>query len=464
MRNIVSAASTFVKSSRSLSGRPGGSFTAVAILVFALIVSVVGSYFLYRSSKAAFTRHSQFEDARQQVSELLGLQLDEETGLRGYMASGQNVYLEPYETASPQFAPKLQQLQLFNQAQHLATEQALVDELRAAHNDWQQQVANELIPHPNAPDAMARLRLGKSYVDTMRADFQRLLDAYTVDASALTDQSQNLLVRSTITGAALILLFGLLAILADIVRSRTQAALDRERTVADTLQRGFLSGWDSLAYVRVGTGYISASREAAVGGDLFDIYRLDDNRALVLVADVSGKGFTAAVETARVKYSVRTLAEDAGDPAIVLHKFNRAFMRPGSDPESFVTLFVGILDERDMSLSYASAGHPQAFLRKGSDVRLLDVTGPVIGLSPDSTYDGRRITLTSGDVLILATDGLTEARNNERVMISEEGVIRWIREGGDDPKKIAADLIRRVERYSGGRIADDLALLVLSLK
>jgi serine phosphatase RsbU (regulator of sigma subunit) len=464
MRNIASAASSFVRSSRSLSGRPGGSFTAVAILVFALIVSVAGSYILYRSSKQALYRHSQFEDARQRVSELLGLQLDEETGLRGYMASGQSAYLDPYKTASPQFGPKLQQLQIFNQAQNLVAEQRLVDDLRTAHNDWQQQVADELIPHPNAPDAMVRLRLGKAYVDTMRADFKQLLDAYTVDASALTDQSQNLLVRSAITGAALILLFGMLAILADIVRSRTQAALDRERTVADTLQRGFLSGWDSLPYLRVGTGYVSASREAAVGGDLFDVYRLDDNRALVLVADVSGKGFTAAVETARVKYSARTLAEDSGDPAVVLHKFNRAFMRPGSDPESFVTLFVGILDERDMSLAYASAGHPQAFLRRGLDVQSLDVTGPVIGLSPDSTFDGRRVTLTAGDVIVLATDGLTEARNSQGAMIGEEGVVQWVRDGGDDPKKIAADLIRRVERYAGGRIADDLALLVLRVK
>jgi serine phosphatase RsbU (regulator of sigma subunit) len=398
------------------------------------------------------------------VSELFGLQLDEETALRGYMASGQNVYLEPYLAAQPQFAPKLRQLQKFNLAQHLDREQTLLDDLRAAHDGWQRQVADELIPHPNAPDAMMRLRLGKVYVDRMRVDFSHLLDDYTADANAMTDQSQNLLFRSSFTGAALILLFGMLAILADIVRSRTQAALDRERTVADTLQRGFLSGWDSLPYVRVGTGYVSATREAAVGGDLFDIYRLDDNRALVLVADVSGKGFTAAVETARVKYSARTLAEDSGDPAVVLHKFNRAFMRPGSDPESFVTLFVGILDERDMSLSYASAGHPQAFLRRESDVRLLDVTGPVIGLSPDSTYDGRRITLNVGDVLVLATDGLTEARDRSGAMISEEGVMGWIREGGDDPKKIAADLIHRVERYAGGRIADDLALLVLRVK
>lgn len=464
MRNIVSAASSFLRSSRSLSGRPGGSFTAAAILAFALIVSVAGSYILYRSSTAALSRHSKFEDARQQVSELLGLQLDEETGLRGYMASGQNVYLEPYQAARPLFAPKLQQLQQFNRDQHLATEQTIVEDLRIAHGDWQQQVADELIPHPNAPDAMARLQLGKYYMDKMRADFKQLLDAYTADADALTAQSQNLLIRSAITGAVLILLFGMLAILADIVRSRTQAALDRERTVADTLQRGFLSGWDSLPYLRVGTGYVSASREAAVGGDLFDIYRLDDNRALVLVADVSGKGFTAAVETARVKYSTRTLAEDSGDPAVVLHKFNRAFIRPGSDPESFVTLFVGILDERDMSLSYASAGHPQAFLRKGRDVSMLDVTGPVIGLSPDSTFDGRRVTLSAGDVLVLATDGLTEARDSRGVMVGDEGVMRWIRDDGEDPKKIASELIRRVERHAGGRIADDLALLVLRVK
>lgn len=453
-----------MKSSRTLSGRPGGSFTAVAILAFALIVSVAGSFISYRALNNAFLRHNEFDAESQQVTKLFALQLDEETGLRGFMASGQPVYLEPYQAAEPQFEPIVNDLAQFNRAQKLTTEQTQLDDLRAAHDAWQRQVADVLVPHPNAPDALTRLQLGKEYVDRMRADFKFLSDGYDNDANTLTNQAQSLLVRSAFTGAALILLFGLLAILADIVRSRTQAALERERTLADTLQRGFLSGWDSLPYLRVGTGYVSATREAAVGGDLFDIYRLDDDRALILVADVSGKGFTAAVETARVKYSVRTLAEDVGDPAIVLQKFNRAFMRPGSDPESFVTLFVGILDERDMTLAYASAGHPQAFLRRGSDVRQLDVTGPVIGLLPDATFGGERATLMAGDTIVLATDGLTESRDSSGAMIGEEGVMEWVRDGGTDPKKIAADLIHRVERYAGGSIADDLALLVIAVR
>lgn len=464
MRDFASAARTFVKSSRTLGGRPGGSFTAVAILAFALLVSVAGSFILYRSLSTTFARHNEFDKQTQNVTELYRLQLDEETSLRGFMASGEPFYLEPYRSAAPQFTPRLEEVARFNRDGKLAAEQAFVDDLRAAHDAWQRDVADVLIAHPNPPDALSRLRLGKADMDRMRGDFADLIAAYNSDANALTNEAQNLLVRSAFTGAALILMFGLLAIFADVVRSRTQAALERERAVTDTLQRGFLSGWDKLSYLRVGTGYVSATREAAVGGDLFDIYRLDDNRALVLVADVSGKGFTAAVETARVKYSVRTLAEDSVDPALVLQKFNRAFMRPGSDPESFVTVFAGILDDRDMTLAYASAGHPQAFLRRGTAVRMLEVTGPVIGLSADSTFGGGRLELHAGDTLVLATDGLTEARNSEGVMIGEVGVDKWIREAGDDPNQIAAELVRRVERYAGGRIADDLALLVIKVK
>lgn len=464
MRDIVTVGRSFIKSSRTLRGRAGGSFTAVAVLVLALVVSIAGSYVTYGEAKQAFLRHSAIDASTEHLINLYRLQIDEETGIRGYLATGKLAYLQPYTDAKPQFAALFQDLAGFNKsAGGFASEQPLLDDLRATHDLWERNVATVLIANSNPPGSMEILSLGKSYLDRMRGDFEQLTGKYSDEAAAAQKDAQDLLVRSAFSTSALILLFGALAIVADIVRSRTQAALERERVVADTLQQAFLSGWDSLPYLRIGTAYVSATRDAAVGGDLFDVYRLDEHRSSVLVADVSGKGLNAAVETARVKYSVRSFAEENPDPAIVLAKFNRAFTRSALDPESFVTVFLGILDDRDMSLSFASAGHAQSFLRRGDHVRRLEVTGPVIGLMPTSEFGAERVMLKSHDMLVLATDGLTEARDSTGALLGEEGAARWIRDGSRDPDRFAADLVDRVTRFAGGRIADDFALLVIKV-
>jgi hypothetical protein len=463
LRDFVNVGRSFIQSSRSIRGRSGGSFTAVAVLAFALIVSIVGSFITYRSLSNAFQRHNAIDTATVDLINLYRYQIDEETAIRGFMATGQPAYLQPYTDAKPKFAPIFQALTKFNRDMNFQNEQPLLDELRATHDDWEKNVASVVVAHPNPPGGMELLTRGKIALDSMRDDFNQLTGLYQGEGAVSEAQTTSLLKQSAFFMATLILLFGALAIVADIVRSRTQAALERERVVADTLQQAFLSGWDSLPYLRIGTAYVSATRDAAVGGDLFDVYRLDEHRSSVLVADVSGKGLNAAVETARVKYSVRSFAEENGDPAVVLSKFNRAFARSAVDPESFVTVFLGILDDRDMSLSFASAGHGQSFLRRGDQVRRLDVTGPVIGLTATSEFGVERVMLQSHDMLVLATDGLTEARDNAGTLLGEEGAVRWIRDGSADPDRFAKDLVARVTRFAGGRIADDFALLVIKV-
>ena len=411
----------------------------------------------------AFQRHSTIDATIEKLITLYRLQIDEETGVRGFLASGQRAYLKPYYDAEKEVEPVFNDLAQPRPGLNFKDEQPLLQDLLSTHTSWQRDIATPLIANLNEPDAMGLLSRGKLALDRMRDDFDQLTTLYKADAASAEDNALNLLRQSTFLTSALILLFGALAIVADVVRSRTQAALERERVVADTLQQAFLSGWDSLPYLRIGTAYVSATRDAAVGGDLFDVYRLDDHRSSVLVADVSGKGLNAAVETARVKYSVRSYAEENPDPSVVLGKFNRAFARSALDPESFVTVFLGVLDDRDMSLTYASAGHAQSFLRRADSVQRLEVTGPVIGLASTSEFGLERVLLKPNDMLVLATDGLTEARNSAGVLLGEEGAARWIRDGSREPDRFAADLVDRVTRFAGGRIADDFALLVIKV-
>lgn len=442
--------------------RGGGTFTAGTVLAIALVVSIVGSIVTYVSVRGAFAQHVYVDEAQSSLASLYLLQLEQDTGLRGFLSSGQRGYLNTSSTEAD-FNAAWQALRAASQRAQLQVDNILLSDLLRTHERWLSQVAIPLETRPNRPDQLKELQLDKALTDRMRDDFQRLQTLYAGQAQAASDRIQDLLRRAAISTAALMLLFGCAAIIADLYRSRTQAALERERTVADTLQRAFLSGWDALPYLHVGTAYLSSTREATIGGDLFDIHRIDDHRSLLLVADVSGKGLDAAVGTAQVKYSIRTLVEDYMDPAVVLGKFNRTYIRSQRDPSAFVSVFVGIFDDRDWSLRYASAGHSPAYVRREDWVEQLPVTGPLLGIVDDATFSSVTVAISAGDTIVLATDGLTEARDSAGVLVDDDGVIRWIRDGERDPQPLAAELVSKVTRFAGGRINDDLALLVITV-
>lgn len=442
-------------------GRRGATYTAGTVLAIALAVSVAGSIVTYVTVHAAFAQHAYVDQAQASLSALYDLQLKEDTALRGFLSSGDKAYIASYQDNEKNFGAAWLDLRDASAGARLQVDGALLADLNHTHELWIAEVYNPVARGPNQAEHNGVMTRDKLLTDHFQKVFNTLQPLYEAQAQAASDRIQDLLRRAAISTAALILLFGCAAIIADLYRSRTQAALEKERTVADALQRAFLSGWDALPYLHVGTAYVSSTREAAIGGDLFDIHRVDDHRALVLVADVSGKGLDAAVETAQVKYSIRTLVEDYADPAVVLAKFNRSFIRSQRDPSSFVSAFVGIFDDRDWTLRYASAGHSPAYVRRSDWVEQLPVTGPLVGIDDAAAFSSVTVSISPGDTIVLATDGLTEARDSAGVLVDDDGVIRWIRDGEREPEHLASELISKVTRFAGGSINDDLALLVI---
>lgn len=129
----------------------------------------------------------------------------------------------------------------------------------------------------------------------------------------------------------------------------------------------------------------------------------------------------------------------------------------------FVAMFVGILDMRTMTLRYASAGHPGAFLRRATAVRALPVNGPLVGLDRNSVFSSSVEPLNVGDLLVLATDGFTEARTAKGTILDDDSALALVADAKTDPQGCADDLIAAVRRHSGGKLSDDLALVVLSV-
>jgi serine phosphatase RsbU (regulator of sigma subunit) len=134
-------------------------------------------------------------------------------------------------------------------------------------------------------------------------------------------------------------------------------------------------------------------------------------------------------------------------------------------PEAFISLFVAIHDRRDDSLTYANAGHEPCWIRRGTQLERLSPTGPIVGVSGLGAppFTAAQTTLAKGALLVLATDGLTEARDRSGRFVEEDQVRRWIVErDADVPQRFVDELLAAVTRFRRGRAGDDLALLAIT--
>jgi phosphoserine phosphatase RsbU/P len=201
----------------------------------------------------------------------------------------------------------------------------------------------------------------------------------------------------------------------------------------------------------------------AVGGDYFDFLDLGPGRVGLVLADISGKGFPAALLMANLQASLRSRsARDMLDPAGQLRSVNQLLYR-SSESNRFATLFLGIYDDASRQLCYANCGHnPPILLRAGGAVERLAPTAPVLGLLLERWECATvQFHLASGDLLSVFSDGITEAFSDEGEEYGEERLIAALRAGRDRPVEALIDeLLERVRVFSGAVQEDDETLVV----
>ena len=130
-------------------------------------------------------------------------------------------------------------------------------------------------------------------------------------------------------------------------------------------------------------------------------------------------------------------------------------------PEEFISLLVALFDIDAGTLRFASAGHPAAWLWHQREVQPLRATGPLLLLDPAAAYHSREIPLEQGDLLLLYTDGLAEARDGE-AMFGEERIAQFLRrDPGVDPDVLCKSLIEAARDFATSPINDDIAILAL---
>ena len=260
---------------------------------------------------------------------------------------------------------------------------------------------------------------------------------------------------------------------ADAEREREEL-LAQQRQIVDTLQRALLltPPVSELNGLEIATRYEAAWKEAQFGGDFSDTFALSETRVALVVGDCSGKGLTAAQYTAEVKYALRVLLREyGGHPGPALHRLN-AFLTEAQrwdsrDGSALVCVAVAVVDAASGEVTVVSAGmEPPMILRAAArTVEIVEVTGQILGMDASADYQSRSLVLGDGDIFLLTTDGITEARGPrpKREFFGYEGLISAAQratQASTDLDHISEQIVADTQTFAGNRPQDDICLLL----
>lgn len=202
----------------------------------------------------------------------------------------------------------------------------------------------------------------------------------------------------------------------------------------------------------------------SVGGDYFDVLAFSERLVAICLADVSGKGISAALLMANLQAAFRAFASEEVSPGSLCSRLNRALCSNIASGK-FVTLFYGLLDNVRLTFRYENAGHSRPLLLRGNEVITLQEGGTVLGLFADAQYADRSIQLAAGDCLILTTDGVSEAANESEEEFGEERLTASalsVRSQGANA--IRSRILEDVTRFCHGKFQDDASLIVVTVE
>jgi sigma-B regulation protein RsbU (phosphoserine phosphatase) len=201
-----------------------------------------------------------------------------------------------------------------------------------------------------------------------------------------------------------------------------------------------------------------------VGGDFYDFIELPAGEMGMCVADVVGKGIPAALLMASIRSALRVYAPTSDDITRVMRQVNRHLCRDTLTHE-FATMCYCVLSAEERTLTYCNAGHPPPLLLRGDQFRELDVGGLAIGISSAETYQSGTTTLESGDMIVLITDGVTDALNFQGTSYGQERLRESIRrQRGLGAMQLAQQLLWDVRRFAGlTEQTDDITIVTLKV-
>ena len=247
-------------------------------------------------------------------------------------------------------------------------------------------------------------------------------------------------------------------------RRRAQESEARARVLAETLQRSFLPpAISAVPGLDIGGAYRPAGDGSEVGGDFYDVFQTGPQTWGIVLGDVCGKGASAAIVTALARYTVRAEAMHVSSPAAVLAGLHRALLT--YYPDTFCTALFLVLDQvaDGHRLTMATGGHPLPLCRRADgSVETLGRPGSFLGMEQTASVSESRAVLAAGDVVMLYTDGVTEAHEDD-AFFGEDGIAAVLAASAGQRAQAAADaVVAAALAFQHGHARDDIAVVVVS--
>jgi sigma-B regulation protein RsbU (phosphoserine phosphatase) len=256
--------------------------------------------------------------------------------------------------------------------------------------------------------------------------------------------------------------------------AQAAAAIENARLVSETVQAQALERQVQMAALvqqrmipltppivpglDLASAYVPCSE---LGGDFLDFIVLPDNNVGLAIADVSGKGVPASLTMASVRAALRAQVDNVYYLYEVVRRINIMCWRDAKVGE-FVTLFYGVLDAVNRRLTYCNAGHPPGLLLRKGKITELGSENLVLGVNPDQTYIQNVIDLQVGDLLLLYTDGLTDAMNFQQQIYGRQRLSEAFAHGGPTAEAVAQHILWDMRRFAGlTKPTDDVTMIVV---
>lgn len=208
---------------------------------------------------------------------------------------------------------------------------------------------------------------------------------------------------------------------------------------------------------------IDASMKPAreVGGDFYDIFKIDENKIAIVIGDASGKGIPAAIFSVIASSLIKDQLKLGISPGKMMHDVNNN-LTENNEESMFVTVWVGVLDLNNGQLTFVNAGHNNPIIYDGDKFSYLtEKHGLVLGAMEDMFYKENTITLKNQDMIFIYTDGITEAHNIDDELFGEDKLINLLN-NNYNLNELIPQVFKEVEDFSGSRSQfDDMTMLVL---
>lgn len=212
---------------------------------------------------------------------------------------------------------------------------------------------------------------------------------------------------------------------------------------------------------------IAAHTEPAhvVGGDYFDFFSYPDGSQGVVIADVMGKGLSASMLVSNLQASLRILGPEYSELNSLAKRLNELFLH-NVKLISFISMFLVRIDEEAGMLHYCNSGHNPAVRWEAASetIHWLRPTGPAVGLTRSASFKSKELPFSCGDILLLYTDGLVEARNSQDDEFGKERLETYVKEHVHQPADTFLTGLRKTAKSFAGEFHDDVTLVVIKCR